>query len=133
MKAIEILNKLAKELEESYLTIDEFCGWATLNSNVEIMHESIVYCIDYSITANRQVKSELSVMKPEIVEGKKKWFKCGCDKDFIAFIESSINQLLPILFDERLQQRLDEEQSQDEEISDHIQMMDTYRSLSLYR
>ena len=133
MKATDILNKLIKEIQENYLSIDDFCNWTPVNCNFEVMHEGVVYCIDYSITGSRLVKSELTVMSPQMVDGRKKWFKCGVDRDLKLFIEISINQLIPILFDERLQQRLDEEAEQDESISDHIGMMDTYRSLSLFR
>lgn len=129
MKALTILNKLVEDLKKSYNCTMDFDRWTSVNSDIEIMHESTVYCIDYSITGNRQVKSELTVMKPDIIDGRKHWFKCGVDRDLKAFIESSINQLLPILFDEFLEQELEREREQDKAIEDEISIQETYQSL----
>jgi hypothetical protein len=133
MKALEILNKLVKEMKSSYACTLDFDRWTTVNSNFEVMHESIAYCIDYSITGNRQVKSTLSVMKPDMVDGRKTWFKCGTDKDFRLFIETSINQILPILFDEFLNREIEEDNERDAAIKDEIEMCETYQSLENFR
>lgn len=133
MKSIKILNKISDEIRKTYTSTNDFNRWANENSNLEVMHESIAYCIDYSITGNRQVESKLSVMKPDMVGGRKNWFKCGCDIDFRCFIESSFNQLLPIWFDELLDREIEEANEQSRAIEDEISMLETFRSLTNFR
>ncbi len=133
MKALKILNLLIADLKTFHNSTMDFDRWTPVNSSFEIMHESLVYCIDYSITGNRQVKSELSVMKPDMIDGKKHWFKCGVDRDFKAFIESSINQIMPIMFDEFLELEIERANEELEAIEDEIKMCETYQSLTNYR
>jgi hypothetical protein len=129
MEAIKILTKLSDQIKETYKTTADFENWATDNNNVEIMHNSVAYCIDYRVIWNRAVSCELSVMKPDMVEGRKTWFKCGIDPDLKQFIESAMSQLIPIWFDELLESEI---QATNERIAQHrdeMAMLDTYQSL----
>jgi len=68
-----------------------------------------------------------------MIDGKKKWFKGGCDIDLKNFIQDSFNALLPVLFDELLNKEIDQANSQTAAIESEIQLCETYRSLQNYR
>jgi hypothetical protein len=129
MEAINILTKLSDQIKETYKTTADFENWATDNNNVEIMHNSVAYCIDYRVMWNRAVSCQLSVMKPDMVEGRKTWFKCGIDPDLKQFIESAFCQLVPIWFDELLESEIEAEIEEMEAYEDSISMQRTYESL----
>lgn len=133
MEAIKILTKLSDQIKETYPTTADFENWANGRSDVEVMIDSIAYCIDYTIIDKRMVVVELSVMKPAMVEGRKTWFKCGIDPDLKQFIESAFGQLVPIWFDELLEREIQEANEQTEAIENEIAMCETYRTLQYFR
>lgn len=131
MKAIEILTKLSEEIKLAYQQVEDFCGWAVSNSNIEVEHESAVYCIDFSIKGFRSVVSELSVFKPQMISGKKKWFKTAVDKATIEFLENSVSNLIILRFDELVEAEMEEAKEIDRRIEDEILMQETYRTLNI--
>lgn len=129
MKSIEILTKLADEIRKTYETTEDYCGWAVANSNIEVCHNGAVYCIDYSIKGYRCVVAELSVMKPQMVCDKKKWFKTTVDKATCEFFEKSVSNLIILRFDELVEDEMEESKEMDRCIEDEISMQETYKSL----
>ena len=129
MKAIEILTKFTDELQKCYDRTSFFNKWEHQNNDIEIIHDNIAYFIDYSISGNREVHSSLKVMS--LVNFK--FTSNECDNDLKNFIESSFNQLLPILFDELLANELETENSELKAIKDKIDIEDTNESLQNFR
>ena len=129
MKAIEILTKFTDELQKCYDRTSFFNKWEHQNNDIEIIHDNIAYFIDYSIAGNREVHSSLKVMS--LVNFK--FTSNECDNDLKNFIESSFNQLLPILFDELLAS--EEERETEEKIAAMYQknIEETYESLQNFR
>ena len=97
MNALKILNKLSEELKETYKTKADFENWTPVNNNIGIVHGKIDYFVDYSILGHREVMAKLTVYKT--IKGKT--YKYDFDKDVKAYIERSIELLLPLLYDQR--------------------------------
>lgn len=131
MKATTILSKLAKEVCAMFETADDFCGWATTSSNIEVIHDNKAYCVDFTIKGFKAIDSKLTVMRPVIVEGKTEWVSTFTDKTTSEFYEKSISSLIALRFDEIIEQFSIEAARQDEAIQDEIEMLETYKSLSV--
>lgn len=125
MKAIEIIQKLSTEVKLIYETSDDFMNWAPANSNIEIIHHSTAYCLDYSITGSRCVQSLLSAFRKK----QTKWHPVDIYAELKTFVEETFNQILPLWYDEVLLQEQDNERIREERTADQQEMQKTYETL----
>ncbi|MDL2290375.1 hypothetical protein LJB95_03120 [Paludibacteraceae bacterium OttesenSCG-928-F17] len=100
-------------------------NWAPANSNIEILHHSTAYCIDYSITGSRRVQSLLTAFRKK----QTKWHPTDIDADLKTFVEETFNKLFPIWYDEVIQQEEENEKIKQERITDYRSMQNTYETL----
>lgn len=127
MEAIKILQKISEQIKELYPDIESFTDWCPQNSNIEIKHNNIAYCIDFQIKNFYDIQINTTAFKKK--NGKWVKFDISLSKFPYIFFEDSFSLLLIAwymqLFEESEADKIEKENAE----SDYKGIQDTYDSL----
>jgi len=126
---VGILKKLQEKINLEYKSPEDFSGFNPGKRDIDIEHNNLCYEIHYDFDGYKKVSSQLYVFEKVNYQ----WVSKQADKMFSALLIMCFNHMLCERFDSIIEDMERERIEQESSVKEYEEMMETYRSLQLFR